>query len=140
METDWIMAAKILIVDDERGLTDVLRELLDFEGFHTVVCHDEVSARDALVTHSFDVVMLDVFLSDKPVGLDLAGDIHLEHPDTGVVLMTGYADKGDVGAACLKGAYTCIDKPFTLDHVLRAINTVLGTRDPGLKSVSGGVA
>jgi len=133
------MTGRILIVDDEQGLTDVLSELLDLAGYETVVCHDAESARGALADGSFDVAMLDVFLSNEPVGLDLASEILAAHPETGVVLVTGYADKADICAACLAGAYTCIGKPFTLEHVLKAIDAVIGDRHPTPAAVCGGV-
>lgn len=135
------MTGRILIVDDEQGLTDVLSELLDLAGYETVVCHDADSARRALAHGSFDVAMLDVFLSNEPVGLDLASEIHAAHPRTvrGVILVTGYADQADICAACLAGAYTCISKPFTLEHVLKAIDAVIGDRHPTPTAVCGGV-
>lgn len=119
------MAARILVVDDEKGLTDVLSDLLDMEGYEVAVCHDAVSAREKLIADTFDAAMLDVFLSDQPVGLDLANHIFAEYPQTAVILMTGYADKADVDSTCISGAYTCIAKPFNLDEVLRVIEMVL---------------
>ena len=122
------MHPRVLIVDDEIGLCSVLQDLLELEGYETVVCHDAASAREKLVEDKFDVAMLDVFLSEGPVGIDLARYILAEHPNTGVVLMTGYADKADVEAACLSGAYTCIAKPFNLDDVVRVIGMTLDSR------------
>lgn len=119
------MAARILVVDDEKGLTDVLSDLLDMEGYQTQVCHDAVSARQALAVGKFDVAMLDVFLTNEPIGLDLAKHIFAEYPQTAVILMTGYADKADVEHACLSGVYTCIAKPFNLNDVLNVIEIVL---------------
>ncbi len=119
------MAARILVVDDEPGLADVLQDLLESEGYVTEVCHDAVSAREKLAAGKYDVAMLDVFLSNEPLGLDLANHVFAEHPDTGVIMMTGYADRADIDAACLNGAFTCIDKPFFLDDVLNSIDMAL---------------
>lgn len=119
------MTARILVVDDEKGLTDVLRDLLESEGYETEVCHDAVSAREKLAASKYDAAMLDVFLSNEPLGLDLANHIFAEYPGAGVIMMTGYADRADIDSACLNGAFTCIDKPFFLDDVLNAIDMAL---------------
>lgn len=119
---------RILIVDDEKGITDVLKDFLELEGFETVVRHDADSAREALDSESFDAAMVDVFLAEGPFGLDLARYIFAYHPDTRVILMTGYADRAEVAATCLAGAYACLDKPFGLDDVLRALDTALDER------------
>ena len=119
---------RILIVDDEKGITDVLKDFLELEGFETVVRHDVESAREALETESLDAAMVDVFLSDGPVGLDLARYIFAYYPNTRVILMTGYADRAEVAATCLAGAYTCLDKPFDLDDVLRVLGIALEKR------------
>ncbi len=121
------MTAQILVVDDEKGLTDVLADLLESEGYEVDVCHDAVSAREKLAAKRFDAAMLDVFLSNSPAGLDLANLIFAEHPTTGVIIMTGYADRADVNLACSNGAFTCIDKPFNLDDVIKALDLALTT-------------
>ena len=119
---------RILIVDDEKGITDVLKDFLELEGLETAVRHDVESAREALENGSFNAAMVDVFLSDGPVGLDLARYIFAYYPNTRVILMTGYADRAEVAATCLAGAYTCLDKPFDLDDVLRVLGTALDER------------
>jgi DNA-binding NtrC family response regulator len=119
------MAQRILVVDDEDGLCSVLQDLLEMEGFEAVVCRDIDAATEELACRAFDAAILDVYISDQPVGLDLAQRILAEFPDTGVILMTGYADRGDVAAACLSGAYTCVEKPFNLHDVLHALSLSL---------------
>jgi len=119
------MAQRILVMDDEAGLCSVLRDLLETEGFEVTDCRDVHSATQELACRAFDAAILDVYISDQPVGLDLAQRILAEFPDTGVILMTGYADRGDVAAACLSGAYTCVEKPFNLHDVLHALSLSL---------------
>lgn len=122
------MLGRVLVVDDEVELVVVIRDLLELEGFEVMVGHDVASAREMLAGGKFDLAILDVFLSDGPGGLDLARHILAEFPDTGVILMTGYADKVDIDEACLSGAYTCIAKPFNLDDVLRVVAKALEGR------------
>jgi len=119
------MSARVLVVDDETALGDILKELLEFEGYEVTVVEDEGAARGELSKGSYDLALLDVFLSDGPHGLDLADLILNEYPNVGIVLMTGYADKLDVERACLSGAYSCIAKPFNLGDVSRIVGMTL---------------
>lgn len=119
------MSSRILVVDDEPGLRSILTDLLDMEGYYVVACDGVEAAEEKLASEDFDVAMVDVFLSAEPTGLGLASRILTEHPDTSVVMMTGYADRNEVEALFTSGAYACIDKPFNLDDVLRVIGTVI---------------
>ena len=115
----------MLVVDDEPGIRMVLTDLLEMEGYQVTACSDIDSAEAKLAEEGFDIALVDVFLSAVSSGLDLVNRILIEYPKTGVVIMTGYADRSEVEKACLAGAYTCIDKPFNLDDVMRIIETVL---------------
>ncbi len=119
------MSRDVLIVDDEPCLCSILEELLTLEGYRVCTCRDARSARRKLAEMIFDLAMLDVFLFNKPYGLDLGRYILAEYPATRVVFMTGYADSAEIDSACLSGAYTCIAKPFDLDDVVRVIGIVL---------------
>lgn len=121
------MAGRVLIVDDEPALGAILKELLEFEGFEATVVEDEGAARAELSKGSYVLALLDVYLHDGPHGLDLAHLILEEYPSTGVVLMTGYADRVEVQKACLSGAYSCIAKPFNLGDVSRVVEMTLDT-------------
>ena len=118
--------ARVLVVDDEVGLCLVLKDALELEGYEVDVCHDAASAREKLCGRWFDLAMIDVFLTDEPVGLQLGEYIMLNHPKTGVVFITGYAEESDVAAGVASGAFTCIRKPFVLDDVVRAVGGALG--------------
>ena len=132
------MLPRVLVVDDEMELGHVLSDLLELEGCEVAVCSDIASARDKLAGDKFDVAMLDVYLSESPIGLDLARHILDECPDTSVILMTGYADEAEVDAACLNGAYTCIAKPFSLEDVVKVVGMALERGSAERNSVSAG--
>lgn len=123
------MPPRVLVVDDEHGLRSVLEDLLDMEGFAVRSCGDRISAMAELESGEFDVALLDVFLSNRPEGLALAGHILAEKPRTRVILMTGFADAADVEQACLSGVFACIAKPFSLDDVLRTVGLAMEVRD-----------
>lgn len=60
---------KILLVDDDRELTSLLKELLEMEGFNVIVAHDGEQALD-LLDDSIDLLLLDVMMPKKN-GIDI---------------------------------------------------------------------
>ncbi|CAI6202673.1 DNA-binding transcriptional regulator CpxR [Escherichia coli] len=71
---------KILLVDDDRELTSLLKELLEMEGFNVIVAHDGEQALD-LLDDSIDLLLLDVMMPKKN-GIDTLkalGDVNRRH-------------------------------------------------------------
>lgn len=123
-----MMRPRVLVVDDEPALCEILQDLLDMEGYDVTVRHDYESAAEVLCAESFDLAMFDVYLCASPVGLDLARLVFTDYPGTAVVIMTGFADLAGIQKACLSGAYSCIDKPFNLDDVVRVVGMALNDK------------
>lgn len=121
-------AQRVLVVDDEKALCSVLKDLLEIEGYEANVCHDVQSAKDEMATSRYDAAMVDVFLSDTPTGLALGQHIAVHYPETGLILMTGYAEDCDIRQGYISGAYACVRKPFQLDDVIRVVATVIGEK------------
>lgn len=119
---------RILVVDDERPLCGVLAELFEMEGFEVAVCHDIESAARELAESRFDVALVDVFLTDEPVGLKLGERILSDFPETSLLLMTGFAREDDIEYGILSGAHACIRKPFELDDALRVVGVALNKK------------
>lgn len=71
---------KILLVDDDRELTSLLKELLDMEGFNVLVAHDGEQAL-ALLDDSVDLLLLDVMMPKKN-GIDTLKELR-QTPDSG---------------------------------------------------------
>jgi DNA-binding NtrC family response regulator len=114
-----------LVVDDEVGLCMVLKDTLELEGYCVDTCHDVETAREKLAAGRFDIAMLDIYLTDEPEGISLGRHIVSNHPSTGLVFMTGYAEESDISAGIESGAFACIRKPFILDDVIRVVGTTL---------------
>lgn len=71
---------KILLVDDDRELTSLLKELLDMEGFDVQVAHDGEQAL-GLLDDSIDLLLLDVMMPKKTVSTPLKSFArHTRHP------------------------------------------------------------
>lgn len=76
---------KILLVDDDRELTSLLKELLDMEGFNVTVAHDGEQAL-SLLDDSIDLLLLDVMMPKKN-GIDTLKELRQTH-QTPVIMLT----------------------------------------------------
>lgn len=76
---------KILLVDDDRELTSLLKELLEMEGFNVIVAHDGEQALD-LLDDSIDLLLLDVMMPKKN-GIDTLKALRQTH-QTPVIMLT----------------------------------------------------
>jgi CheY-like chemotaxis protein len=108
----------VLVVDDEANIRELLRRILEPEGYAVADAHDAPSALAAMSAHSPHVVFLDVHMPGEN-GLWLADQIRERFPTAATVLAT--ADP-DIAAAdrLRRGIIGCLLKPFRRDDVLRA--------------------
>jgi len=82
------MAKKILIVDDERDLTNSLKSLFSESGYHADVAQNANEAKKKL-NHDFDLIILDMKMPGID-GVSLLADINKERPNSKVIILTGY--------------------------------------------------
>lgn len=85
---------KILLVDDDRELTSLLKELLEMEGFNIVVAHDGEQAL-SLLDSSVDLLLLDIMMPKKN-GIDTLKELR-QHHQTPVIMLTA---RGSELTAC----------------------------------------
>jgi len=123
---------KILIVDDEETITELLREKLSRETYHCEEARSAEQALERLRSNQTELVILDIMMPDKS-GIDLLSEIRANYPDTAVIMATAVTET-DVAIQCMKqGAQDYISKPFNLDEVARSVGKVLEKRRLELK-------
>jgi len=118
--------AKILLVDDNRMIRDVLRIYLKEIGFDVLEAADYeqgISQMDA----SIDVALVDIVLPDKS-GLDLLNEINQHYPTCPVIIISGHASKRNAIDALHKGAADYLEKPVNLDELAHVIKRCLSHR------------
>ncbi len=117
--------ARVLVVDDDAGVRDVLRAVLREEGYD-VRC--EVNADAALQRMAEQVpelVLSDMRMPDKD-GLWLLDEIRRRYPDVAVIMLTGFGDT-ETAVDCLKrGALDYLLKPPRVLDLVRAVERALG--------------
>ncbi len=119
-----LMKAKILIVDDEKILTTVLKNLLTREGYEVAIAENGETALRFLKNEPFDVVLLDLRLPDAN-GLDLLPKIRELAPEAGVIIITAYAEIRSAVSAIKEGAFDYLAKPFEDEELLLTIERFL---------------
>ncbi|HJZ85484.1 MAG TPA: response regulator [Polyangia bacterium] len=103
---------RVLVVDDQDIICEVLRTLLRREGFEVATVGDGESALARLQGGAFDVLMVDKNLPGMS-GLDVLGRVRTLKLDLEVIIITGYASLDSAIAALRCGAYDYLVKPFS---------------------------
>jgi DNA-binding NtrC family response regulator len=111
---------RILVVDDEEVIRDVLGTLLEKDGYEVGVASTAGEAIALFEAEPYDVVLLDLMLPDRP-GLDLLREIRRQDPDAVVVIVTAYSSIEGAIEAMRDGAFHYIPKPFQNQEVLLTV-------------------
>ena len=117
--------ANILVVDDELGIRDLLFEILNDEGHHVELAENATTARIARSKDNFDLVLLDIWMPDTD-GVTLLKEWSssglLTMP---VIMMSGHATIDTAVEATRIGAFSFLEKPITLQKLLKAVESGL---------------
>lgn len=118
---------RILIVDDDDSVRDVISVLLREEGYQCVVATGADMALDLVAAEETPLVISDMKMPGKD-GLWLLENLRERHPDTSVIMLTGYGDT-EAAVDCLRrGAVDYLLKPPRLTDLVRAIERALAKR------------
>lgn len=127
--------AKILVVDDEANIRELLDEILSEEGYSVTTAEDAAHAREARRGCNFDLTLLDIWMPDTD-GISLLK----EWADSGslgpVVMMSGHGTVDTAVEATRLGALDFIEKPVSLSQLLRTVSKALAGRKPARGQLS----
>ncbi len=118
---------KILIVDDELLLRKALEGILSSQGYEVKSCETAKKALSLLTEVFFDIVLVDLKLPDMH-GLELLREIKRLSPETGVIIITAYAEVKSAVQAIKDGAFDYLSKPFQEEELLITIEKFLKFR------------
>jgi len=124
---------KILVVDDELGIREGCRRVLETENYRVDMAVDIQSGLQKIQETIYDLVLLDVMMPDGR-GIDLLTPIAARDPDTISIIVTGYATVEMAVEAIKAGAYDFISKPFTSDLLLMTVHQGLEKRRLSLET------
>jgi DNA-binding NtrC family response regulator len=111
---------RLLIVDDEKVALANMEHILEGRGYEIVSTHSGPNALKLLDKQEFDIVVTDLRMP-KVDGMEILGRCRELHPNSEVIVVTGYATVDSAIEAIRKGAYYYIAKPFRLDEVRKVV-------------------
>jgi signal transduction histidine kinase len=118
---------RILVIDDEQGLRDMLSYGLTERDYEVVTAENGRLALEKARQEPFDLALCDIMMPGMR-GVDVLRELKLLHPSLEVVMATGYATVETAVESMKLGAYDYITKPYELDHLCQTLSRALETR------------
>src|SRR5271163_2748170 len=118
---------KILVVDDEEAIREVICTLLEAQGYLCTAGANGRIALDAFRKDSFDLVLSDIVMPEMD-GLKLLAELRQDDPDVPVIMVTAMHDISIALEAIRAGAYDYILKPFEKDQLHLSVRRALEHR------------
>src|SRR5262249_33398549 len=111
---------RVLIVDDEKFIRDILADFLGMEGYHVRTAEDGAAALGELNRSSYDLIISDLKMP-RMGGIELLEAIGTAAPNALTVIMTGFGTVETAIDAMKRGAYDYILKPFKVEEVIHVV-------------------
>ncbi len=121
MIEDVFFKPRVLVVDDEKRVRDACSRMLTSEGCEVELADNGAAGLEMIKKSHFDIVLLDLMMPGLS-GMDVLSDIKARHPDTVVIVITGYATLEHSIETMKKGVFDFLSKPFSPSE-LRVIIT-----------------
>ena len=118
---------RILVVDDEEAIREILADFLAMEGFSVRTAGNGAEALTEISRGRFDLVLSDLKMPTMG-GLELLEALARHAPNTVTIIMTGFGTVETAIQAMKQGAYDYIMKPFKMEEVLHTVRRGLEKR------------
>ena len=109
---DIFFQPRVLVVDDEERIQKACHRLLSQEGCDVAVAENGINGLKMIDEAHFDIVLLDLMMPGMS-GMDVLTGIKARHPDTVIIVITGYATLEHSIETMKKGAFDFLSKPFS---------------------------
>lgn len=111
---------RILVVDDEKFIRDILADFLGLEGYVVRTAQDGMAALNELHKARYDLVISDLKMP-RMGGIELLEEVPKVSPSTLTVIMTGFGTVETAIDAMKRGAYDYVLKPFKMEEVIHIV-------------------
>lgn len=119
--------AKLLVVDDEEAIREVMTTLLESSGYDCVSVSNGRQAKEFLLSRPVDLVLSDMMMPEMD-GLTLVDWLRKADPDIPVIMVTAIHDLSTALEAIRRGAYDYVLKPFEKDQLFMSVRRALDHR------------
>ena len=134
LHPNWNVMSKLLIIDDERGIRNTLREILADEGHEVDVAENGKQGLEMAQAKAYDLIFSDIKMPEMD-GLELLSAIRSQHSEEfesaecPIVMISGHGDIETAVQALKMGAYDFLLKPLDLNRILITTKNALETKD-----------
>jgi DNA-binding NtrC family response regulator len=111
---------KILIVDDQEEMTETLKDILEDEGYQTIVAHNGNQALNIISANKIEIILMDVKLPDIS-GVEAFMKIKKVNPNVKVIMMTAFSLENLLRKAMHEGACAVIYKPIDIKELIKLV-------------------
>jgi DNA-binding NtrC family response regulator len=118
---------KILVIDDESIVRTSCSRTLTPEGYEVKLSQNGADAMKMLEGESFELVLTDLKMPDID-GIEVLKMIKQRWPETEVIVVTGYQTVDTAVKAIKLGAFDYLEKPFTPDSLIAAVNNAMANK------------
>jgi two-component system, NtrC family, sensor kinase len=121
----------ILIVDDEPGVTESLKEILGLDGYAVDTAANGLIALDRLQQRAYDLIVCDVYMPQL-TGVEFYRALAHQYPHllTRIMFLTGDASRGDIRAFFAQTRAPLLTKPFSLEAFGHMVQSLLEVHAP----------
>mgnify|MGYP001329997964 CR=1 FL=1 len=123
------MQNSILIVDDERGIRDTLRGVLEDEGFAVQTAATGEACLDITTKDHFGCILLDIWLGKGIDGLETLKRLREDGNDSSVVMISGHGNIETAVKSTKLGAFDFVEKPLSLERIVVTVKNALRQRE-----------
>jgi CheY-like chemotaxis protein len=119
--------ARILVIDDERAVRDLISDALNIEGHEVLTAENGKEGLDLIGQYRFDLVFCDLRMPEMD-GQALYEEVQRDHPQVlkRIVFVTAQANSSDYGPFLRETRIPVIEKPFTLSQLRQAVAKMVG--------------
>src|ERR1700694_981045 len=129
-QTEEPVTHKVLLVDDDDAIRDMMSVTLERKGFDVVAANSVAAALKLITTESFDVLITDLHMPNPADGFTVVTAMRHSQPDALTLLVSGYPDVKSAMDAILLEADDIIVKPFEAGKLAEMVHEKLLARKP----------
>jgi CheY-like chemotaxis protein len=122
-----MMPKRILVIDDEESMRQIVREMLELEGYVVETVTNGKEGLQLYLKKPHDLVITDIFMPEME-GLETIRELHRHSPNVKIIAISGGGERGllnFLSYAKRFGALRALEKPFSVKALLTAVSELL---------------
>lgn len=117
---------RVLVVDDDPGVRDVIRSMLESSGYSVLLAANGKEAMRLLRTERADLILTDLVMPEQE-GIETIKTLRREYPEIKVIAMSGAFGGDYLRIAAYLGAHATLAKPIQMDKLLKLVSETLAS-------------